>query len=133
MDKRKAHLVIFDPSLVGMGHLIPFCELAKLMASRHGFSITLTARFRANSAQTAYTQSLAFAGLGIRFIELPDEVQLDFENKNMHPLISIFEFMEKSKGSVEKSLRTLLRDSSNPISDFITDLFYLPCSSLALT
>lgn len=122
MDQRKAHLVIFDPSLAGMGHLIPFCELAKLMASRHGFSITFikTARFRANSA---YTESLASAGLGIRFVELPDEVQLDSGNKNVHPLISIFEFMEKSKGSVGKTLTTLLSDSSNPVSAFITDLF----------
>lgn len=126
MDEKKGHLVIFDPSLGGMGHLIPFCELAKLLASCHGFSITfiMTANIRpVSSAQTAYTQSLASSGLGIRFIELPADVQMDFEEKNAHPIVSIFKLVDKSRGLVEHALRTLLNDSSNPISVFITDLF----------
>lgn len=126
MEEQKGHLVIFDPSLGGMGHLIPFCELAKLLASRHGFTITfiMTANLRpVTSAQAAYTQSLAFSGLGIRFIELPADVQMDFEETNAHPIVSIFKLVDKSRGLVEHTLRTLLNDSSKPISAFITDLF----------
>lgn len=111
------------PSVAGMGHFIPLCELAKLLASRHGFAITfMTAKFMVTSAQTAYTQSLASSGLDIRCIELP-EVEMDPEDMNGHPLISIFNFLEKSKASVEHVLKTLLSDSFNPISAFITDLF----------
>jgi hydroquinone glucosyltransferase len=122
MEARKPHLVMF-PSVAGMGHFIPLSELAKLLASRHGFAITfMTAKFMVTSAQTAYTESLASSGLGIRFIELP-EVEMDSEDVSGHPLVSIFNFLEKSKGSVEHVLRTLLSDSLNPISAFITDLF----------
>lgn len=127
MDKKKAHIVMFDPSLGGMGHLIPFCELAKLLASRHGFSITfiMTAKLRpVSAAQTAYTQTLSSSGLSIRFIELPAEAPMDSEEKNVHPIISMFKLVDKSKGLVGHALRTLLSDSSaSPISAFITDLF----------
>nr|ABK25443.1 unknown [Picea sitchensis] len=121
MDARKPHVAIF-PS-VGMGHLIPFFEFAKLLASGHGFSITfITAKFMVTPSQTAYTKSLASSGLSIRFIELP-EVELDSEEKKAHPLVLIFKVLEKTTGSVENALRTLLSDSSNPISAFITDIF----------
>lgn len=121
MDARNPHIAIF-PS-VGMGHLIPFFEFAKLLASGHGFSITfITAKFMVTPSQTAYTESLASSGLNIRFIELP-EVELDSEEKKLHPLTLIFKVMEKCKGLVEDALRTLLKDSSNPINAFITDIF----------
>lgn len=122
METRKPHVVMF-PSVAGIGHTIPFCEFAKLLASRHGFAITfMTAKFMVTSAQIAYTQSLASSGLDIRFIELP-QVEMNPEDMNGHPLISIFNFLEKSKDSVEHVLRTLWNDSFKPISAFITDLF----------
>lgn len=114
--KEKAHVVIFP--WVGMGHLTPFCEFAKLMTSRHGFAITF---ITLSSAHGAYTESLKSSGLGIRFIELP-EVKMDSKDEN-DGKPSIFELMNKSKGAVEHALRTLLSDLCNPVTAFITDLF----------
>jgi hypothetical protein len=72
-------------------------------------------------AHTAYRQSLESSGLDIRFIELP-EIKMDSEDEHdAVPLI--FKLMNKSKGAVEHALRTLLSNSSNPVSAFITDLF----------
>lgn len=121
MDARKPHIAIFPSS--GMGHLIPFFEFAKLLASDHGFSVTfITAKFMVSPSQTAYTKSLASSGLSIRFIELP-EVEMDSEEKKLHPLAKIFKVMGKCTGLVENVLRALLSDSSNPVSAFITDIF----------
>jgi hypothetical protein len=63
--REKAHVAVFP--WAGMGHLIPFCEFAKLLASRHGFSVTF---ILLSPAHTAYRQSLESSGLDIRFIEL---------------------------------------------------------------
>jgi hypothetical protein len=71
--------------------------------------------------QTAYRKSLASSGLGICFIELP-KMEMDSEEKKAHPLELIFKLMENSTGLVENDLRTLLSDSSNPISAFINQL-----------
>lgn len=118
--KKKVHIAVFPSA--GMGQLIPFCEFAKLMTSRHGFSITF---ITLSSSHTGYAESLKASGLGIHFIELPD-VQMDLKDEN-DGKPSVFKLMNKSRGAVGHALRTLLSDSSNPVSAFITDIF---CSNM---
>jgi len=124
MASPKPHVAIFPGA--GMGHLIPVAELAKHLFGSHGLSLTfITCKWMFSPRLlAAYSENMASSGLDINFIQLP-EVEIEGA-QHMKPEVCLSKFFEKSKGSVENALRSLV-DSASPVSAFITDFF---CSTM---
>jgi len=125
MESPKLHVVIFPSA--GIGHLTPFAELAKRLSECHGLSVTfMTCQWMFSSHLiAAFSERMASASLDITFVQLPADVEIEgAELMKIETRIS--KLMEKSKGSVEIGLRSLL-DSGSPASAFITDFF---CSAM---
>jgi hydroquinone glucosyltransferase len=110
-----------------MGHLIPVAELVKRLSGSHGLSITfITCKWMFSPRlMAAYSENVASSGLDINFIQLPD-VEIEEGAQHMKLETHLSKLVEKSKGSVENALRSLV-DSASPVSAFITDFF---CSTM---
>jgi len=77
------------------------------------------------SSHRCFLRAHGAASLDITFVQLPADVEIEgAELMKIETRIS--KLMEKSKGSVEIGLRSLL-DSGSPVSAFITDFF---CSAM---
>jgi len=125
MGSTKPHVAIFPGA--GMGHLIPVAELVKRLSGSHGLSITfITCKWMFSPRlMAAYSENVASSGLDINFIQLPD-VEIEEGAQHMKLETHLSKLVEKSKGSVENALRSLV-DSASPVSAFITDFF---CSTM---
>lgn len=114
------HVLIFPGA--GMGHLIPMAELAMDLSGRHGLKITfITCKWMFSPRlMDIYAQRILSSRLDITFVQLP---QVEIEGaEHMRIETRLSKLLEKSKGSVESALRSLVH-SSSPVSAFITDFF----------
>nr|ASU43998.1 UDP-glycosyltransferase UGT5d [Picea glauca] len=124
MGSRKPRVAIFPSA--GLGHLIPFAELAIRLSDHHGLSVSfISCKWMFSPRLMAsYSERIASSGLDITFVQLP-EVEIDGA-EHMKIETHISKLLEKSKDSVVSALRSLL-DSAPPISAFITDF---SCSTM---
>uniref|UniRef100_A0A0D6QYJ7 Glycosyltransferase n=1 Tax=Araucaria cunninghamii TaxID=56994 RepID=A0A0D6QYJ7_ARACU len=115
----KPHILIV-PSL-GMGHLIPFVEIGKRLASLNAFSlIFITTNCNLSPRQIPYAQDrLRSHSHDIRFVELPE---IHIEPQKMAPVVMRTRVAEKSCGFLESLLGDFLA-SALPICAFVTDMF----------
>lgn len=124
MGSPKPRVTIFPTG--GLGHLIPFAELAIRLAEHHGLSITFISCKWMFSARlmALYSDRIASSGLDITFVRLP-EVEIEGA-QHMQLETHVSKLLEKSKESVVSALRFLV-ESGPPFSAFITDFF---CSTM---
>eukprot|EP00252_Welwitschia_mirabilis_P011346 TRINITY_DN2550_c0_g2_i1.p1 TRINITY_DN2550_c0_g2~~TRINITY_DN2550_c0_g2_i1.p1 ORF type:complete len:502 (-),score=-11.29 TRINITY_DN2550_c0_g2_i1:127-1632(-) len=112
------HVAIF--TIPVMGHLIPFCELAKVLANDFQCKITfiLLKEFITSAQASAYLSSLANSAPQVTFLDMPKIQVADESGKNQH-YTHIQNMIDKSLEPVKQILGSL----DPPVSAFITNLF----------
>ncbi|GLJ11849.1 hypothetical protein SUGI_0178470 [Cryptomeria japonica] len=111
---------------VGLGHLIPFLELARKLVSSHGFVVTLiTPSSNVSSLETKYVSDLLSSNPNtIRQVELP---QIPSDGEDTGPSGNFLERVSKSMPAVEQNLRILQQPNRpfSPVRALISDLFHV--------
>uniref|UniRef100_A0A0C9S621 Glycosyltransferase n=1 Tax=Wollemia nobilis TaxID=56998 RepID=A0A0C9S621_9CONI len=130
-EMTRPHVAMYPA--VGMGHLMPFLELAKKLVSLHGFAVTLiTTTWSVTPLQAAYVEAaLTINSHAIRQLVLPEIcVGEDIANGSGQYFQA---HIEKSMGVLEEKLRMLQEPNQPfcPVCALITDLFHM--SSLDVT
>ncbi|GLJ11848.1 hypothetical protein SUGI_0178460 [Cryptomeria japonica] len=121
----RPHVALYPA--VGLGHLIPFIELARKLVSSHGFAVTLiTPAWNVSPSQTKYVSDLLSSNPNtIRQIELP---QIPSDGQDTKDDGNYFlEQISKSMPAVEQNLRILQQSNHpfSPIRALISDLFHV--------
>ncbi|GLJ11850.1 hypothetical protein SUGI_0178480 [Cryptomeria japonica] len=121
----RPHVALYPT--VGLGHLIPFVELARKLVSSHGFAVTLiTPSWNVSPSQTKYVSDLLSSNPNtIRQVELP---QIPFDEEDTKDVGKYFlEQISKSMPAVEQNLRKLQQSNGpfSPVCALISDYFHV--------
>lgn len=114
----------------GLGHLIPLAELAKLLSTRHGFSVTLfvpTISGQPLHSATAVLKTATASSAGIRHVFLPP-VSLDDLPAGVQDEVRIVLSVVRSLGSLRAELAS--RGAHEPVAAFVSDMFGLEAFEL---
>ncbi|GLJ11852.1 hypothetical protein SUGI_0178520 [Cryptomeria japonica] len=123
-ETARPHVALYP--VVGLGHLIPFVELARNLVSSHGFAVTLiTPSWNISPLETRYVSDLLSSNPNtIRQIELP-QIPSNGEDTN-DTFNFILERIRKSMPAMERNLWILEQPNRpfSPVRALISDLFH---------
>jgi len=113
----------------GMGHLIPLAELAKVLVSRHGFTVTLFIPTIASQPLEAITNFLKTLPNDIDYILLPPVNFDNLPSGDTKPEARICLTVTRSLGSIRDSLGSLASRAKRVA--LVTDCFSLDAFEVA--
>ncbi|GLJ11851.1 hypothetical protein SUGI_0178500 [Cryptomeria japonica] len=127
----RPHVALYP--VMGLGHLIPFLELARNLVSSHGFTVTLiTPSWNVSPLETKYVSDLLTSNTNtIRQVELP---QIPSDGEDVKDVFTfVLDQISKAMPAVEQNLRILQQPNGpfSPVRALISDLFH--ASSLDVT